>query len=306
VTDEPGDPFATETLRGRVLDAWAASPARFREDANAEEDYALGGYRDRVVVELAQNAADAAARAGLPGRLRLTLRDGTLVAANTGAPLDAAGVEALSTLRASSKRDSGAVGRFGVGFAAVVAVSDEPRIYSATGAVAWSRARTRELLAAIPALADELETRSGHAPLLRLPFAVDGSLTGGSLTGGKLTGGRAGDLPPDGFSTAVELPLRDDAAVALVGRLLDETGPALLLALPALGEVVIETDAGTRVLTAVRPDDTVLITGGRWPRRVARSALSCSPTGRPRSAPGRPGRSGGPSPSIRRMALRWR
>ena len=126
--DELNDPFATAALRGRVLDAWAASPARFREDANAEEDYALGGYRDRVVVELAQNAADAAARAGVPGRLRLTLRDGTLVAANTGAPLDAAGVEALSTLRASSKRDHaglgdagdvGTVGRFGVGFAAV-------------------------------------------------------------------------------------------------------------------------------------------------------------------------------------------
>ena len=117
-----------------MLDAWAASPARFREDANAEEDYALGGYRDRVVVELAQNAADAAARAGVPGRLRLTLRDGTLAASNTGAPLDAAGVEALSTLRASSKRDdardadAGTVGRFGVGFAAVVAVSDSPRI----------------------------------------------------------------------------------------------------------------------------------------------------------------------------------
>ena len=42
------DPFETAGLRGRVLDAWAASPARFREDANAEEDYALGGYRDRA------------------------------------------------------------------------------------------------------------------------------------------------------------------------------------------------------------------------------------------------------------------
>ena len=64
MSDEPNDPFATAALRGRVLDAWAASPARFREDANAEEDYALGGYRDRVVVELAQNAADAAVRGG--------------------------------------------------------------------------------------------------------------------------------------------------------------------------------------------------------------------------------------------------
>ena len=106
------DPFGTAELRRTVLDAWTASPARFREDANAEEDYALGGYRDRVIVELAQNAADAASRAGVPGRLRLTLRDGTLVAGNTGAPLDAAGVAALSTLRASSKREhAGSRGR---------------------------------------------------------------------------------------------------------------------------------------------------------------------------------------------------
>ena len=47
-----------------MLAAWAASPARFREDANAEEDLVLGGYRDRVLIELAQNAADAASRAG--------------------------------------------------------------------------------------------------------------------------------------------------------------------------------------------------------------------------------------------------
>src|SRR5690348_3307081 len=154
-------------MRRRVLDAWAASPARFREDSNAEEDYALGGYRDRVVVELAQNAADAAARAGVPGRLRLTLRDGVLAAANTGAPLDAAGVEALSTLRASSKRGQETAGRFGVGFAAVVAVSDVPAISSVTGSVRWSREETRELAGQVPALAGELAERSGHVPVLR-------------------------------------------------------------------------------------------------------------------------------------------
>src|SRR3954468_4085588 len=112
------DPFDTAALRAHVLDAWAASPARFREDANAEEDLVRGGYRDRVLVELAANAADAAAAAGVPGRVRFELRDGLLIAANNGRPLDAAGVESLSTLRASAKRDPGAaVGRFGVGFA---------------------------------------------------------------------------------------------------------------------------------------------------------------------------------------------
>ncbi|MFP8964291.1 sacsin N-terminal ATP-binding-like domain-containing protein, partial [Streptomyces nanhaiensis] len=162
--DDGADPFDTARLRRGVLDAWAASPARFREDANAEEDLALGGYRDRLVVELAQNAADAAARAGVPGRLLLTLRGKVLVAANTGAPLDAAGVESLATLRASAKRDeetaggpggprgpggpqAGPVGRFGVGFAAVLAVSDEPAIVCRTGGARWSLAEAREMAA---------------------------------------------------------------------------------------------------------------------------------------------------------------
>ncbi len=276
------DPFGTEELRRRVLDGWAASPARFREDANAEEDYALGGYRDRVVVELAQNAADAAARGGVAGWLRLILRAGTLVAANTGAPLDAAGVAALSTLRASSKRASRAddtahetaVGRFGVGFAAAVAVSDEPRISSLTGAVSWSRSATRDLVRRIPELAAELAARSGHLPVLRLPFPADGA-------------------PPEGFATAVTLPLRDETAGRLVKRLLAETGPALLLALPALANIEIEVDGATRTLTAAHDGDGVTITvdgaASRW--RTASAGGRADPpllAGRPAEERARP------------------
>ena len=104
MTHTMADPFGVADLRARILDSWAASPARFREDANAEDDYALGGYRNRVVVELAQNAADAALRAGVPGRLLLRLDGDAFTAANTGAPLTAEGVESMSTLRASAKR----------------------------------------------------------------------------------------------------------------------------------------------------------------------------------------------------------
>ncbi|MFF4400412.1 sacsin N-terminal ATP-binding-like domain-containing protein [Streptomyces sp. NPDC001480] len=230
---EGADPFATARLRRGVLDAWATSPARFREDANAEEDLVLGGYRDRLVVELAQNAADAAARAHVPGRLRLTLRDGVLVAANTGAPLDAAGVESLSTLRASAKREAevqeprATVGRFGVGFAAVLAVTDEPAVVGRHGGVRWSLAEARELAVDTarhsPGLGDEIRRRDGHVPLLRLPFAAEGSA-------------------PDPYDTAVILPLRDTAATDLAERLLHAVDDALLLALPGLEEVVVEID----------------------------------------------------------------
>ncbi|MFC8915917.1 sacsin N-terminal ATP-binding-like domain-containing protein [Streptomyces sp. NPDC057116] len=252
---EGADPFGTARLRRGVLDAWGAGPARFREDANAEEDLALGGYRDRLVVELAQNAADAAARAKVPGRLRLTLHpagaDGpaVLAAANTGAPLDATGVESLSTLRASAKREGheGAVGRFGVGFAAVLAVSDEPAIVGRHGGVRWSLREARELAAgaaqASPGLGDELRRRDGHVPLLRLPLPAEGTA-------------------PDGYDTVVILPLRDAAAVDLAERLLAGVDDALLLTLPGLTEVVVETPAGTRTLTRrehegyVHVDDT--------------------------------------------------
>ncbi|MFF9135162.1 sacsin N-terminal ATP-binding-like domain-containing protein [Streptomyces sp. NPDC014806] len=230
---EGADPFGTARLRRGVLDAWATSPARFREDANAEEDLVLGGYRDRLVVELAQNAADAAARAGVPGRLRLTLRDGVLAAANTGAPLDAAGVESLATLRASAKRDTPSIGRFGVGFAAVLSVTDEPAVVGRHGGVRWSLAEARHLAEETarhsPGLGDEIRRRDGHVPLLRLPFAAEGSA-------------------PDGYDTVVILPLRDAAAADLAERLLNAVDDALLLALPGLAEVVVETSETTRTL----------------------------------------------------------
>ncbi|WP_327414656.1 sacsin N-terminal ATP-binding-like domain-containing protein [Streptomyces sp. NBC_01233] len=230
------DPFGTARLRRGVLDAWGAGPARFREDANAEEDLALGGYRDRLVIELAQNAADAAGRAKVPGRLRLTLHEGEnghalLAVANTGAPLDATGVESLSTLRASAKREpSGdSVGRFGVGFAAVLAVSDEPAVLGRHGGVRWSLAEARELAreasVGSPGLGDELRRRDGHVPLLRLPLPAEGTA-------------------PGGYDTVVVLPLRDAAAEDLVERLLAGIDDALLLSLPGLREVVVETPTG--------------------------------------------------------------
>ncbi|WP_419705360.1 sacsin N-terminal ATP-binding-like domain-containing protein [Promicromonospora sp. NFX87] len=254
------DPFGTGALRRAVTEAWHASPTRFREDANSEEDHARGYYRDRVVVELAQNAADAAARAGVPGRLTFRLEPdagggGRLVAANTGAPLDADGVASLASLRASAKVsadadadaavDPGAgealraVGRFGVGFAAVRSVSDDVVVRSRTGGVRFSLSGTRAELgleqgveqgadlapgaAGEVGLRGEARSRGDALPVLRLPFPAPATT-------------------PDEPDTVVELVLRDADAVAAVRAQLAALDDALLLALPALDEVVIEDD----------------------------------------------------------------
>ncbi|MEU6645272.1 molecular chaperone Hsp90 [Saccharomonospora sp. NPDC046836] len=210
MSSQPGpEPFGADALRSAVLRAWQDSPTRFTEDTNAEHDLRVGGYRDRLFVELAQNAADAAATAGSPGRLRVSLVDGELRVANTGAPLDAEGVAALASLRASAKRD-GTVGRFGVGFAAVLAVTSQPRVVSRTGGVAFSDERTRTA-----------SGRSGQVPILRLPWPLP-----------------AAEPPlPAGFDTEVRLPLRPGVdAGELLARVGSEV-PDLLLALPWLAEI---------------------------------------------------------------------
>ncbi|MGO1317708.1 MAG: sacsin N-terminal ATP-binding-like domain-containing protein, partial [Cellulomonadaceae bacterium] len=259
------DPFGTAALRRAVLDAWLASPTRYREDANTEEDHARGYYRDRVVTELAQNAADAAALAGAPGHLRLSLtsngRGTVLHADNTGAPLTADGVRALASMRASSKSGSSAVGRFGVGFAAVRSVSDDVTIRSVPAApgagnsasprtsygVEFSLRRARaEIEAALaaperaaPALAAQVVARGADQPVLRLPFPAS-----------------SGDPVPAGWTTTVALRLRDEAADSAVRDQLAAVDELLLLALPALETVTIAVDG--------EPDREIRIAPERW------------------------------------------
>lgn len=249
------DRFGAVGLRRAVLQSWETSPTRFREDANAEEDLRLGGYRERLLVELAQNAADAA---GSDGVLSVELVDDELRVANTGAPLTAEGVAALASLRASAKRDGASVGRFGVGFAAVLAVSEEPSVLSTSGGVAFSAERTRQAAAQLPGPAEELSRREGAVPVLRLPWEVDGA-------------------PPEGFTTEVRLPLRSEVdAAALLDSCTDQV-PGLLLALPALSEIRIGRQTWRRV---DEDTDRVVVHGpsrsDRWLVHRASGALSQS------------------------------
>ena len=249
MTPPAGDPFGTADLRATVLGIWTSSPARFREDANAEELLSLG-YGGRVLAELAANGADAARAAGVPAEIGIALRaagpDGQpaeLRVANTGIPLTPDGVAALAALRASAKRDDDGVGHFGVGFTAVRALSDAPAVVSTSGAIRFSAADTvtavRDL--GIPELDDELRRRRGHVPALRLPFPM-----------------AAGDGPPAGYATEVRLPLRADVdAAALAAGLTTDLAMDLMWALPDLATVTLP---GRRVQRVDLPDGSTEIT----------------------------------------------
>lgn len=219
------DPFGTAELRAGVLTAWRNSPTRLREDAATEADLVRGGYRDRLLTELAQNAADAAVKAGVPGRVSVRLRGRALHIANTGAPLDLSGVHALTALRASAKTGS-AVGRFGVGFTAVLSAGDEVEFRSTTGSLRFSRAQTLTELHAegieIPDGAD-----GPAVPVLRLAWPVPVE-------------------PEPGFDSEIVVWLRADVdADDLLAAMRAETTD-LLLELPGLRSIRIEDDESWR------------------------------------------------------------
>jgi hypothetical protein len=159
-------------------------------------------------------------------------------------------VAALAALRASAKREGASVGRFGVGFAAVLGVTDAPRVVSRSGGVQFSAERTAEEIAGDPALCAELTRRDGRPPVLRLVWPVGGD-------------------PPAGFDTEVQLPLRAGIeGQALLAACAAEASD-LLLALPWLHRI----DIGDQVLRR-EGEDPVLVHDGpevrRW--RVVRRA----------------------------------
>jgi hypothetical protein len=237
-----GDPFDTAGLRAAVLQAWVASPQRFREDANAEEALALGGYAGRVVAELVANGVDAARIAGVPARVSLSFDGAVLTVRNSGAPLTAAGVAALASLRASAKRESAAtVGHFGVGFTAVRSIGDRVSVRSTDGGVVFDAALAEHALAglAAPALHREVGLRDGRIPVLRLPFPADPAPAG------------------DSWTTTVTVDVRPSAAPAVREQL--ASAAELMWALPHLDELTVIAGEERRWQRVADPDDASIV-----------------------------------------------
>lgn len=117
-----------------AIAAYSAKPTLITEHANHEESIRTGGYANRTLLELVQNAADAMAGSALDGglgRVEIVLDPATkvLYCANSGRPFSKNGLIAITHAHLSGKRGD-EIGRFGLGFKSVLAVTDSPQILS--------------------------------------------------------------------------------------------------------------------------------------------------------------------------------
>jgi hypothetical protein len=207
-------------------------------------DRVSDSYRDRVVLELLQNAHDAHDRRRDDGRIRILFDPddgpfGTLSVANDGDGFTPDNFDALSSPSRTTKGVSEAIGNKGVGFLSVFQVSAHPEVYSSTTAdgagfdgfcfrFADDLIVQRFLTEA--GIGDQSEQVISGMPRLYLTFPVD-------------------DVPPavavlaaEGFATVVRLPLKSKEAQDSVAAQLDQlgTGPPVQLFLTRIAELAIQ------------------------------------------------------------------
>jgi superfamily II DNA or RNA helicase len=144
-----------------ALNAYAANPLLVREHVSIERATTQGGYGRRQIYELVQNGADALQ--GLrAGRISVVLTDHALYCANEGQAIDGDGVDAILSSHLNVKK-ANEIGRFGIGFKSVLAVTKVPEFYSRSGSFRFDRAAAQTRISA--ALGRELHET--EVPVLR-------------------------------------------------------------------------------------------------------------------------------------------
>ena len=112
---------------------YRAQPKRIESDFNIVRMIYQGDYRERQVFELIQNGADAIGSAATgdssEGKIKIVLTKNGLYCANEGDPFTLRGIEAIAFPILSAKSGN-EIGRYGQGFKSVLAITNEPQIYS--------------------------------------------------------------------------------------------------------------------------------------------------------------------------------
>ncbi len=152
----------------KTLKAYREQPLNVLENANEEQSTAHGGYAHRQLFELVQNSADALLDAPNGKSILIRLTKDFLYCADDGKPIDKAGIVGILFSRMSSKRNTPAIGRHGLGFKSVLCVTDAPEFYSRSASFRFDKNRAAERIAEVTQ-----DTQIERYPVLRLPEPID-------------------------------------------------------------------------------------------------------------------------------------
>ena len=161
----PSGDVAREVLEQstRCLATYREDRLRVEQDAAIEAGIAQGGYGRKQLYELVQNGADALL--GAMGDIEVVLSEECLYVANEGRPMTVDGVSAMMASHLSRKRGD-EIGRFGLGFKSVIAISDAPQVFSRSGSFGFDREHARSAIS-------EIVPDAPSYPIMRVAQPID-------------------------------------------------------------------------------------------------------------------------------------
>ncbi len=205
-------PEAVRNMSQRCLEAYRVNPDLVEEHFGIERSIAEGGYGRRQIYELVQNGADAALEAGLQcARISVVLTDDALYCANEGDPITVDGVTAILGAHRSRKRNN-QIGRFGLGFKSVLAVTDAPEFFSRSGSFHFDPIRARTDIASAVRIERSATLRLAYPSDARAESTADPVLA---------------ELM-EWAATVIRLPLNRDGAAWLSGDVREFPSPFVL------------------------------------------------------------------------------
>ncbi|WP_030521867.1 sacsin N-terminal ATP-binding-like domain-containing protein [Nocardia rhamnosiphila] len=152
----------------RAIESYEANSNLITEHANHEEIIRVGGYANRTLLELVQNAADAmSGDHTVTGRVEIILDpdNRTLYCANAGRPFSKNGLVAIAHAHLSGKRGD-EIGRFGLGFKSVLAVTETPQVFSRSVSFEFNSPEAKNAIAGVGG-------QVKRYPVLRTPTLID-------------------------------------------------------------------------------------------------------------------------------------
>lgn len=207
------------------------------------ERQTAGDYAGRELLELVQNAADAATEVGGGGRVRIEISRKGLVVANTGQGFRKGGVRSLMTVHASDKpgRTAKLIGAKGLGFRALLNWSGQPIISSGALEIAFSAERAAavvEEMAANDAGIARICDGKEETPVPILAFPAIGEVLDRHVKGSALALlSKARALRADGFDTVIAAPFDGAQSFDRSVKQAAEFTPTFLLFVEALAEI---------------------------------------------------------------------
>jgi len=249
----------------RQREVFRLSPERLIAEHRREREITRG-YHGREILELLQNAGDAARQSDSPGRVRIVVTPHGLVIGNTGRPFDTGGVLSLQTANLSPKRQCEAVviGDKGLGFRSILNWTHSPLISSgalglafvpdyAVGIVSRLEQDNEDLARLVTAersLAGDL-----IVPRLVFPQWVSDWKTHAwpEDEGLRSIAEVCQSLRSDGFETVIGMPFHTLRAYDEAVQQVDELRPEFLLLVNSIAQLEIRVDGrGHKAWTCMR------------------------------------------------------